>query len=635
MNRKFLIGLLLLPFSASVFANPVTVNDARNVAKHFIEMKTGNATVFLSQYEYNTSQKDNNNQALYIFTTNQHPGFVIVSGDDVVQPILGYSLTNDFAGNKKMSPEVQYWLNGYASQIRRAQQSKQQASLAVQDEWKNLQQTPELGNGNATAQKATGVSPMLSTTWDQLPYYNDDCPATPYSPYNPTLHAPTGCVATAMAQIMKYWETPTTTGSGSHSYSSSTVGGTLSANFGNTTYDWTNMPNSLNNNSSSTEVSAIATLMYHCGVAVEMDYDTTESGAYVINYGNTSNFACSQNSMPEYFGYSSSIKGYERSQFDDSTWIKMLKFELDNGRPVLYTGYGSLGGHAFDFDGYNNNGYFHINWGWGGMSNGYFVIDNLSPSALGQGGGGGNFNSGQEALIMIEPDGSNLPSNPYQPGGQTSINFNLTYTQSPQSPMDTIHVGDPYSISSVIKNNGPDDFNQNGYQLFVMALDMSSHQGVLIDEQQQTLHAGDVYQYDFNSQALNDLTPGTYFMTYGYQDNGGISGDLITDSTGSYIGTMLTILPRNTGVKNIPSPNNFKIYPNPANNLVTIQPTSEKITLQEVQLYDALGRKVLERKNNSNSNTMSVSVAQLPSGMYYLKLTSGHDSQMQKLFIRH
>lgn len=629
--KKTLFGLCLLACSATVFANPVGLSDAQKVAEHFLEMKTGKSNVLISHFDFETTQKPDDGSALYIFTMKQQPGFVIVAGDDAVIPVLGYSLDNDFAGTKAVSPEVQYWLNGYADQIREVQHRQLKATNIVQNAWAQLLQAP--ATTGRVAEKATGVSPMLSTKWDQLPYYNEDCPATPNSPYNPSQHAPTGCVATAMAQIMKYWETPATTGTGSHSYSSSTVGGTLSANFGNTTYDWTDMPNKLTSNSTNTEVDAVATLMYHCGVAVEMDYDTTESGAYVINYGNANNFACSQNALPAYFGYSSAIKGYQRSQFDDSTWIAMLKYELNHGRPILYTGYGSVGGHAFDFDGYNDNGEFHINWGWGGLSNGYFTVDNLSPSALGQGAGAGNFNSGQEALIMIEPDASTLPANPYTPNGQSSIDFTLTYAQNPQATKDTIHVGEAYSVTSKIKNNGPDDFNQNDYQLMLLALNTSNHQTVTIDTRQETLQAGDTYQYGFNDSSFDDLTPGTYFMAYGYMDQAG-NGDLVTDTGGVYAGVSLTVLPRNAGIENVLSGLDYKVFPNPSDKVVNVQLSAKDAQLKAVQLFDALGRLVYEDENTA-LNSVTISVSAIPSGMYYLKLLTSNGTKVQKVLIRH
>lgn len=405
MKKNILFGLACFAFSGAVWAAPVTPQNAQKAALHFMQMETGNHAVSLKQFDYPQNEKYNQ-AAFYVFTTEQQPGFVIISADDAVRPVLGYSTNNGFAEVGNISPEVSYWLDWYAQQIYAVQQNNLKATDAIHEEWDNLMKEPDIKGGRrATEQKTTGVVPLLQTTWNQLPYYNDLCPAIPYVSSNPTYHAPAGCVATAMAQIMKYWETPTTIGTGSHSYNGSSLGGTLSANFGSTTYDWSNMPNNISASSSQAEKDAVATLMYHCGVAVEMDYDTNASGALVINYG-YSNLACSQNAMTSYFGYSSSIKGYKREDFADSVWISMLKNELDNGRPVLYTGFGSLGGHAFDFDGYNSNEYFHVNWGWGGLSNGYFMVDNLSPSALGQGGGGGNFNSGQEVLMMIEPDGN-------------------------------------------------------------------------------------------------------------------------------------------------------------------------------------------------------------------------------------
>lgn len=633
MKKNILFGLACFAFSGALWAAPVTPQNAQKAALHFMQMETGNHAVSLKQFDYPQNEKYNQ-AAFYVFTTEQQPGFVIISADDAVRPVLGYSTNNDFAEVGNISPEVSYWLDWYAQQIYAVQQNNLKATDAIHEEWDNLLQDVDLSGGEGdVAQKVTGVAPFLATTWGQLPYYNDLCPATPYASSNPTYHAPAGCVATAMAQIMKYWETPTTTGTGSHSYGSSTVGGTLSANFGNTIYEWNNMPNTLTSSSSPAEKDAIATLMYHCGVSVNMDYDIDASGALVINHGNSS-MACSQNAMTSYFGYSSSIQGYERNEFTDSTWVKMLQFELDNGRPVLYTGYGSVGGHAFDFDGYNNNGYFHINWGWRGLSNGYFVVDNLSPSALGQGGGGGNFNYSQEALIMIEPAGSTLPPNPYQPDASQSVaDFNLTYAAAPTSQYDTIHVGDSYAVSGKLKNNGPDDFDGQNI-LFVGALDVSSSNLYLIDYQSASITSGSAYQYDFSKTHFDDLNPGNYFITFGYADANG-NGDLVTDNSGQYLGVSLTVLPKdNTGIENAAQNNAFKVFPNPAHNEIHVKATGDSETPESVQLMDVTGRMVYENKNLSGTD-ITIPVRGLSAGMYYLRLTTSKGSQIEKVSVQH
>jgi hypothetical protein len=416
--KKIILSMALLACCSWGFANPVDVQTAKTVASHFIAGKLDASQLELLS-TYGEPQA-----AFYIFNINQDQGFVIVSADDIIMPVLGYSTEGAFV-NTNISPEVRYWLEGYKGQIEYAVAQGAQADQATTDKWAELlAATPATGN---TAAKVTSVSPLLTTKWDQMPYYNNFCPV-PGGNYNST---PSGCVATAMAQIMNYWQYPVR-GNGSHTYSSSTVGGQLSANFNITTYSWSNMPNELTSSSPLTQVNAIATLMYQCGVAVEMNYDIAGnggSGAMVINYGYP-DMPCSQNALVDYFGYSNTIQGYERANFSDASWIAMLQSELDNGRPLLYTGFGDLGGHAFDFDGYDANNMFHINWGWSGMSNGYFTINDLAPSALGVGGGGGNFNYYQEALIGIMP----------KPTGIEQANLASGYSIYPNPAKDNLHI---------------------------------------------------------------------------------------------------------------------------------------------------------------------------------------------------
>ena len=186
---------------------------------------------------------------------------------------------------------------------------------------------------------------MLTTTWNQSPYYNSLCPDSA------GIHAVTGCAATAQAQVMKFWNWPET-GVGEHSYSSSSYGGTLSANFGATTYNWSIMPNSVS--SANTAGQAVALLMYHCGIAVDMNYSPDGSGAQTGDV---------PAALSEHFRYGACANMKARDSYAKSVWEDMLIETFDRGIPVVYAGNDSDGGHAFNCDGYNNNRYFHFNWG--------------------------------------------------------------------------------------------------------------------------------------------------------------------------------------------------------------------------------------------------------------------------------
>jgi hypothetical protein len=255
-------------------------------------------------------------------------------------------------------------------------------------------------------------------------------------------------VATAMAQVMKFWNYPTT-GTGFHSYNHSKYG-TLNANFGSTTYNWANMPNQLTSSSSSEQKTAVATLMYHCGVSVDMDYDVSAnggSGAYVIS-STPPKTHCAEYALKTYFGYKSTLQGIQKNDYTQTQWINLLKTELDASRPVLYAGFGD-GGHCFIADGYNNNNYFHFNWGWSGSCDGYFALNALNPESGGIGSGAGTYNNGQQAVIGIEPieppDGTN--------------NFNLTMYADLSTSESRYRFGDEISVTAKVENHGPDAFS--------------------------------------------------------------------------------------------------------------------------------------------------------------------------------
>ena len=350
----------------------------------------------------------------YIFNNEDGVGFVIIAADDCVTPILGYSYDNNFVA-ENLPPNLKGWLDGYAEQIRVAVELRAEATEEIRTEWECLRKEKNLPKKTETA-----VGPLITTYWDQGYPYNYYCP------YNSLTGETTytGCVATAMAQIMKYWNYPTH-GYGSHSYSDWFYG-SISANFANTTYQWSSMPSSLNVNSSQTQINAVATLMFHCGVSVEMNYGIDGSGAYTV-YNDYDGYYtyCAENALKNYFGYSSALGRKRTGYYSDSEWINLLKWDLDDYIPILYKGQGS-GGHAFVCDGYNYNNYFHFNWGWSGAAQGtyndaYYYINNLNPNS-------NNFSNNQAAVFGICPPINYISatSSPSEGGSVTGSGYYYT-----------------------------------------------------------------------------------------------------------------------------------------------------------------------------------------------------------------
>ncbi len=302
---------------------------------------------------------------LYVFTPTQGTGFLIVAADDAVTPVIGYSDTDVFEA-EDIPSNVQWWLDRASAQIAAA-------AAAGSTDYRPLMSTDR-----------AAIAPLCQTTWNQgAPYYNK-CPKSG------TRYCYTGCVATAMAQVMKVHEWPLT-GTGSHSYTWNNK--TLSFDYANTTFDWTNMLNGYPTSTTGTSAQreAIATLMYACGVAADMSYGTSGSGAY----GSTAAAG-----MINYLKYDAGMSLEMRDWYTDAEWEELVYSELEAGRPLYYDGNDGSAGHAFVCDGYSNNSYFHFNWGWEGSYNGYFLLSNLYPEGQGIGGGSGEAGYNYDNAIM-------------------------------------------------------------------------------------------------------------------------------------------------------------------------------------------------------------------------------------------
>jgi hypothetical protein len=382
-----LLTLSVIKLSAA----PVDSTRAKQLALSFFSslsntsseqlLADGVSVVYLAYAEDSTNI--HTNTVCFYAVNVGRKGFVMLSGDDRIKPILGYSYESTFK-TKDMPENVQGWLKGLQKEISSALAMEDfVVAPEITEQWNHLS---EIG-----AAMSVIVQPLLQTTWDQEVYYNQYCPADANAYYS-GYHVYTGCAATAMAQVIRYWEYPFR-GVGSHSYEANfaSIGygdyGTQSANFETTTYDYRLMPAYLDANSSYDQIDAVATLLYHCGVSVDMMYSVNGSGAYLSSVADA---------LHDYFAYSSGISYVHKINYSDDGWKTMIKNELQNQRPVLYEGNGSLGGHAFVLDGYNDANYFHINWGWSGDNNGYFSLSSLTPSIY-------DFSSEQGAIIGIQP----------------------------------------------------------------------------------------------------------------------------------------------------------------------------------------------------------------------------------------
>ena len=309
-----------------------------------------------------------NNAPYYAFNLEQ--GYVIVSGDDEMTELVGYA-ENGFFDAENVPPQMQLWLDGYAEYVAAVQSGKAKARKIL------LSDSPSVV-----------VEPLVSTKWNQdapfnnfAPEYTDD--------NNNTQRCATGCAATAMAQIMKFHNWPEQ-GVGHYSYEHQSFG-TISSNFSEHVYDWTNMIDRYNNGEySNVQADAVALLMKDCGVSLNMNYGPV-SGASIYSY---------YPAFKNYFRYSS--RTVNRSGCETAEFTKIITDELQEGRPIIYCGTGEDGGHAFVVDGYDTNYFLHVNWGWGGYSDGYFDMNYMDPTGLGIGGGSGAFKWNQ-GIVLARP----------------------------------------------------------------------------------------------------------------------------------------------------------------------------------------------------------------------------------------
>ncbi|MDE6853847.1 MAG: C10 family peptidase [Muribaculaceae bacterium] len=374
MRKNILSALCLFGIAAVAVAAPITPEQALGRLGSTRHKVAGQSQSRLVHTAYTSS----GNPSVYVFNFDTRDGgFMVLSADDSAYPLLGYTDSGAF-DSSDMAPGLRYWLEEYGRQIEYASAN---ASKPVSSESLRLA---------ASREGRQAIEPMIKTSWDQISPFNDQCPLHGAAPTY------TGCVATSMAQVMNYWQYPEV-GEGSVTYTASTLQKRLSMDFSKQAFDWDNMADVyIPGRYTEAQASAVAYLMKACGYAVRMDYSSSSSGALAMNI---------RRAMVNNFKYDASCFYTLRWYHSATEWEQLMYNSLAAGCPVMVGGSSSTGGgHSFICDGYDDNGYFHFNWGWTGMSNGYFLLDALTPDALGSGGGtGGGFTFTQDALFNLRP----------------------------------------------------------------------------------------------------------------------------------------------------------------------------------------------------------------------------------------
>jgi len=502
------VFLMLLFAGTEVFGKTVDEATARMVGLNFLVAKgvsvSGTSGLVVAYTAYGTVN-GRSVASYYVFNVAGQPAFVMVSADDMIRPILAYSDESSF-DITHISPATADWIDGYRNQITAAIANHVPAKSTTSIAWNELKEgAPSWKNA-----RTTSVSPLLGSAilWDQGPYagsdpggfYNDSCPGTGAN------QALTGCVATAMAQVMKFWNWPTV-GTGYCSYSCVTYSAVpfpLSADFGNTVYGW----DSMQTPKETTHDPALAQLMFHAGVSVAMQYDTPSNGsaANTLEREAYPYTQCAEYALKTYFHYKRSLVGILRNgvggvgadSIPEATWIAMLQTELNAGRPLIYDGYGAGGGHCWVCDGYEtSSNMFHFNWGWSNEFNvdGYYSVDVLDPYGVSS---PDNFNQDQGALFGIEPD-----SFPNTPGNIKLLAHLNSLTSTP------MNYKTPFAVSTKLVNTGTASFTGDfAMQVFDTA---NNFVGTLQTYSGETIAAGDSVAYTFGPSTMYGMVPMDYY----------------------------------------------------------------------------------------------------------------------------
>ncbi|PLW94166.1 MAG: hypothetical protein C0592_03755 [Marinilabiliales bacterium] len=548
MKRIFTLVLSVIMFGA--IAQKVDVADTKRIAQTFIQSK--NISSDLVQIVHHGVYEGD---TLYYVYNAGSDGFVIVSGEYSLPPVLAWSDEDRFY-SEHINPGLEMWLMMYAETAKASMESK---SSFRHPEWDII-----LYDYSGNKEKEKGVSPLLSARWNQDTYYNDQCPEHSAGPNG---HCYAGCVATAMSMVMYYHKYPVH-GQGSNSYYHPYYT-TITESFADATYDWGSMTDVINYNSKD----AIALLMYHCGVSVDMYYTPTGSSATTIDAA----WAFQHN-----FNYRGTLKVEYKNGYDEYDWRFILNNELEENRPVFYSGYGDGGGHAFVCDGYSDTLY-HFNWGWGGYNNGYFRLNDMS------------FSLGQTAIVGVAPETAD-----YCFSGREYNDTSRTFSDG----SDASYYWNNTDCSWLIQpSNGPvvltfTSFNTEAGKDIVRVYEGTDETGQLLGEYSGT-----------SMPPVLEATSGSIFITF------------ITDSFNQGHGWTAMYTSGLAGLED-------KIlidglyYPNPAQNELFIETPDPGEIINEVRIYTFDGKlcsKTYVTKNNS------IDISSLPQGVYLIvSLTDTH-----------
>ena len=510
MKRLFFLFAIAFATVYSVQAAHINEMEAQQVANQFFGAKSSRISAPAGQGRLAYTAE---NERFYVFNRGEHGPFVVVAGDDRLPQVLGYGDSGDFS-TTSLPPAVQYWMNELNRQI---------AFL----------QTHSDAVAHQPAKQAAAVDPLMTTRWDQGEPYNNQCPtySTTGSNYS---RAATGCVATGIAQVMNYYKWPDV-GRGSHSYVCNVNDVTvteLSADFSQSHYRWDLMLDDYYPSSNPESCEAVAKLMSDVGISMDMGYGSSSGASEVV----------ALRSLKRYFKYNDNSYILNRDYYGAEEWDQFLFDEISAQRPIVYCGYSiaptGASGHCFVLDGFDTEGYFHVNWGWGGDFDGYFLVSVLAPAS------GMDFAYGQDGFFGLVPE------------TRADEIADVLYIRSQLIPVTTTaRIGDRIELMTedfMVEGNKMDTagYQQSGryyYTLIPMKLSITDSDGEAIYTQQfNRQHSLDdrrgfgAVQYYIDLP--NTLTDGVYKIKMSYSlDDGANYDHQVRDFTSKELYVKMTV----------------------------------------------------------------------------------------------
>ena len=692
--QRFVLFLILIPVMMS--ARTLTKNEMTTLGTRAFQQKAQQICPEAASYSLKDCEYLRDGGEISMAVLHFDHGFLLLSAEDAVMPVLAYDFTNDI-DLSNLAPGVEFLLSQYQNEIAVARSENLAQTERVADAWR------ELRHPSRSVTTEVVVAPLITARWNQNKYYNYYSPQDENAPGGYDGKVPNGCVAVAMSQIIYYYRYPES-GTGSHTNYTYDYG-SFYVNFAQQHYNYEAMDDQL-----SSYNNEVAKLIFHCATSVDMGYGADGSGAYSHDV---------PAALSTYFRYNTDSQYRHKNSYSDSAWHVMLKTDLDAKRPIYYSGYSESGGHAFVCDGYNSDDYFHFNFGWGGSGNGYYVTqsnDSVNNAVNG-------YEHGQNAIFNLHPLYNNYPrycedktitsTNGTLEDGSGNLDYqNNTYCTyvitgqlqyavditlkklSSQENHDYLRFwnGHPSQDSLLAELSGSvsnfshqfstdslyitfetdDSVTAEGWHLSYHSLregigcgvyNTHDHTGVIYD------NSGDDYNYrdnmtcrwmirlsnvpfiTFTFEEL-DISPEDHLefydmATYPYELLGSFTGNE-NPGTVTYYASKIQVAFNSdnylnaAGFKVLWSASDvgiedfvteMSVLPNPASDILHIT-LSEPLDHSVITLYNMVGQAVFAQEYD-NADHIEIPVNQLTNGIYVLSMESGGRTLHQKIVIRH